>query len=173
MADPAPVYHPPVHRLRLTATLAAVALAAACATAPPAPPPPPPAPEPAPVAAAPPLPSGSAALEEAERLLADGADLPLVARLLVAAGDEDPRRDLLAGQLAELCDDDEAAAAAYGRFLARAEDDEVRLRRALALERLGRAGEVRDDLARLRPATRAGQPAPARRKLRPLLPSAR
>jgi hypothetical protein len=156
----------------LRAALAAAALAAACATAPPAPPPLAAA-APAPPPVAPPLPAGVAALDEAARLLADGADLPLVARLLEAAGDGDPRRDLLAGQLAELLGDDEAAAAAYQRFLSGVDDDEVRLRRALALERLGRAGEVREDLARLRPPARAEQPAPSRRKLRPLLPSAR
>jgi len=155
---------------RLLPILTASALAAACATAPPAPPPAPvvEAPPPAP----PPLPGGGAALDEAARLLADGQDLPMVARLLEAAGDGDPRRDLLAGQLAELTGDDAAAEAAYARFLAAVDDDEVRLRRALALERLGRGDEVREELDRLRPARRA-EPAAARRKLRPLLPSAR
>jgi len=156
---------------RLLPTLAAAALAAACATTPP-PPPPAPVAAPAPPPGPPPLPAGAAALEEAARLLADGEDLPMVARLLEAAGDEDPRRDLLAGQLAELTGDDAAAEAAYARFLARVDDDEVRLRRALALERLGRGDEVREDLARLRPARRADPPA-SKRKLRPLLPSAR
>jgi hypothetical protein len=129
-------------------------------------------PEPLRPPALPPLPTGRAALDEAARLLADGADLPMVARLLDSADGADPRRDLLAGQLAELIGDDEVAALAYARFLQRVDDDEVRLRRALVLERLGRADEVREDLARLRPAPLADPP-PSRRKLRPLLPSAR
>jgi hypothetical protein len=88
---------------------------------------------------------------------------------------EVPRRDLLLGQLAELRGDDASAELAYGRYLSRVEDDEVRLRRALALERLGRGEEVQEDLARLRqaPPPAREQPGQAARKLRPLKPSTR
>jgi len=175
MAPGGPVYHPAVDRRPLAAALLAAALGAACASAP-TPPPPSLALLSPQTTAAPALPEGEAArLDEAARLLADGTDLPVVARLLAAADPADPRRDLLAGQLAELSGDDAAAEAAYGHYLSRVEDDEVRLRRALALERLGRAEEVRADLDRLRPAQPGeakGSP-PPRRKLRPLLPSSR
>jgi hypothetical protein len=121
------------------------------------------------------LPAPEARLDEAARLLADGYDLDRAGALLASVPAEAPRRALLEGQLAELRGDDASAEQAYGRYLAGVEDDEVRLRRALALERLGRGEEAEEDLARLRPA-----PAPPReqpglpaRRLRPLKPSAR
>lgn len=182
-------------RLALLTPLAALAFAG-CATAPPvAPWPGPnmvtPARPPAQVAAAsparpppgpPPAPSPAeieARLAEAARLLSDGASLDRVEALLAGVPPRTRGRDLLLGQLAELRGEDAAAAEAYGRALAAVEDDEVRLRRALALERLGRGDEVAADLARLRPEP-AGRPADAdpaakapARKLRPLLPSSR
>ncbi len=179
------VYHPPVtapaprRQAPARLALACLALAAAadlqaCAGAPPAPTPPPPVVEaPPPPPALPPLPTGAAALDEAARLLADGVDLPMVVRLLEQGTPGDPRRDVLAGQLAELTGDDAAAEAAYRRALAVSDDDEVRLRRALVLERLGRGEEARADLERLRAARPASAATPGKRKLRPLLPSAR
>ncbi len=98
-----------------------------------------------------------------------------MATLLAAVGPGAPRRDLMIGQLAELTGDDAGAAAAYGRALAYGDDDEVRLKRALALERLGRGAEAEADLRRLRPAGPQEPDAEARpeRKLRPLRPSSR
>jgi len=145
----------------------------ACATAPPAPSPAPPRAEARPAPPALP-PTEAARLDEAARLLADGAGLERAALLLAAVAPGPSRRDLLLGQLAELRGDDVTAVAAYELVLARGEDDEVRLRRALALERLGLGAEAADDLRRLRPAPRepALQPAPTR-QLRPLRPSSR
>ena len=147
--------------------LAAVcaALAAGCATAPPPPPPPPP-----PVAPAPPPPpvlGVGERLDLAARLLADGTDLPRVRLLLDGVPPRSARRDQLLGQLAELSGDDAGAVEAYDRSLARMEDDDVRLRRALLLERMGRGDEVKADLERLRPPPPASRKKPER-KLRPL-----
>ncbi len=181
-------------RLAPSAPLAALLLAA-CASAPPVKPwpgpnmvaPPqatapvalatparPPAPRPPPDPA-----EVEARLTEAARLLSDGASLERVEALLASVPASAPGRDLRLGQLAELRGDDEAAALAYGRALAQQDDEEVRLRRALALERLGRGDEVAEELARLRrpPAEGPVEPAPVartpNRKLRPLLPSSR
>jgi hypothetical protein len=65
--------------------------------------------------------------------------------------------------------------AAYDRVLARGPDEEVRLRRALALERLGRATEASSDLRLLReaPAREPDDEARPARTLRPLKPSSR
>lgn len=160
---------------RLAATLL---LLTACASAPPAPRPLAP-----PRAAAPPSaplpPTEADRLQEAARLLADGTRLDRVAALLAAVEPGAPRRDVLLGQLAELGGDDAGAVTAYGRALALDDDDEVRLRRALALERLGRSAEAEADLRRLRAWERIPGPeepgAEARpaRKLRPLRPSSR
>jgi len=140
-------------------------LGAGCAAAPPPPPPS--------AVVVPAAPQGEAALDEAARLLADGAELPRAAELLAAAPPGGARREVLLGQLAELSGDDAAAEAAYARALAIAEDDDVRLRRALVLERLGRGDEVRPELERLRAqAARPAEPSAARR-LRPLRPSSR
>ncbi|HET9551970.1 MAG TPA: hypothetical protein VFP50_03300 [Anaeromyxobacteraceae bacterium] len=149
--------------------LAAAVLA--CASAPTPPPPPPP---PVVVAPPPPPPSEAVRLAAAARFLADGVELEQAQALLDGIGPGDPRRDQLLGQLAELRGDDQAAEAAYSRALAKVDDDDVRLRRALALERLGRGAEVKEDLARLRPAAEAKpHEVAAKRKLRPLLPSSR
>jgi len=145
--------------LALAATLCA-ALAGGCATTPP-PPPPPVAPEP------PPLGVGER-LDLAARLLADGTDLPRVRLLLEGVPPRSARRDQLLGQLAELSGDDAGAVLAYDRSLARMDDDDVRLRRALLLERLGRADEVRADLERLRPPAPPAAKKKPERKLRPL-----
>ena len=151
----------------------AALLLAGCATAPPPPPPPPRAVavQPPP----PPPPSEAELLAEASRLVADGVRLERAAALLAAVSPAAPGRDLLAGQLAELRGDDAGAVAAYDRVLARAPDEEVRLRRALALERLGRGAEVASDLRALRePAAREPEGAPPPpRHLRPLKPSSR
>lgn len=163
---------------RLAAALLALA---ACATTTPAPPP---APPPPPAVAAPPaLPALPASdgerLDEAARLLADGVALERASLLLAAVAPGPPRRELLVGQLSELTGDDAGAVAAYERVLAHGDDDEVRLRRALALERLGRGAEAAADLGRLRevaaPAPAPAEPEPERpaRKLRPLRPSSR
>jgi hypothetical protein len=158
---------------------------AACASAQPQPAPPSlasPALTPAPAAASgragpparPPPPTDATLLDEAARLLADGVQLERADTLLAAVA-ASPRRDLLLGQLAELTGDDPGAVAAYDRVLARGSDDEVRLRRALALERMGRAAEVAGDLRRLRPdgASLAEPDAKPTRQLRPLKPSSR
>jgi tetratricopeptide (TPR) repeat protein len=114
-------------------------------------------------------------LDEAAGLLADGERLERVGQLLEAVAPGAPRRDQLLGQLAELLGDDAGALAAYDRALAGAPDAEVRLRRALVLQRLGREAEARAELDRLQ-----AEPPPAGapvkrppRKLRPLKPSSR
>jgi tetratricopeptide (TPR) repeat protein len=151
----------------------ALLLLAACATAPP-PPPPPPAPPQAVAQPRPALPPSEAGrLDEAARLLADGVDLPRAVVLLAAVAPS-ARRNLLLGQLAELCGEDADAVAFYDQVLAAGDDDEVRLRRALALERLGRGQEAADDLKRLRAVEpRPPPPTPPPRALRPLKPSSR
>jgi hypothetical protein len=165
-------------RLVTPLLLAACAACAACAGAPPVPRPPPP-PPPSPQALAPPAPplppTEAERLDEAARLLADGVRLERAALLLAAVAPGAPRRDLLLGQLAELSGDDAGAAAAYERVLAKGEDGEVRLRRALALERLGRGAEVEAELRSLREAGRREPEAEVRtaRTLRPLRPSSR
>lgn len=155
--------------------LSALAVLAACASSPP--------PRPAPVAAAPapppilpPLPpTDPERLDEAARLLADGTGLDRAALLLASVEAGPPRREILLGQLAELTGDDAGAVAAYERALAAGDDGEIRLRRALALERLGRGEEAEADLGRLRAAApREAEPEPRPdRKLRPLRPSSR
>jgi len=159
----------PVRRAAAALGMAA-ALASACAGA--RPPPtsagtsvPPAAAQPE---AAPAPPNPAERLDEAARLLADGLDLPRVQALLAEVPPGPARREVLLGQLAELSSDDAGAAAAYGRALGLQDDDEVRLRRALALERLGRGDEVKDDLARLRPPPPAKAVQKPERKLRPL-----
>lgn len=95
-------------------------------------------------------------LELAELLVAggEGEDLPRAETVLagVRRRTVDARWDLACARLAELRGDDEAAQAAYGRALFVAEDADVRLRRALALERLGRAEDAARELERARAA---------------------
>lgn len=93
-------------------------------------------------------------IELAELLVADGEELPRVETVLagVRRRTVDARWDLACARLAELRGDDDAAQAAYGRALFVREDPDVRLRRALALERLGRADEAARELERARAA---------------------
>jgi predicted Zn-dependent protease len=57
---------------------------------------------------------------------------------------------LVLARLAEARGDDEGAAAAFALALASVDDPEARLRRALALNRLGRKGEATVELERVR-----------------------
>jgi len=86
----------------------------------------------------------------ADLLLLDGGDPDHVAALLAGARAPDGRHHLLAARLAELRGDDVEAAAAYGLALSRQDDVDVRLRRALALDRLGRTDEAMPELERVR-----------------------
>ena len=91
-------------------------------------------------------------LELADLLIVDGGDLDRAEALLASvhpAGDG--RLFLVLGRLADARGNDEGAAAAYGEALAVLDDPDARLRRALALERLGRRGEAIAELERLRP----------------------
>lgn len=97
-------------------------------------------------------PSDALRLDLADLLVADGRDLDQAAALVADVRDReaDVRYDLLSARLAELRGDDAAAADAYARAVARAEDADVRLRRASALERLGRTAEAASELERVR-----------------------
>jgi predicted Zn-dependent protease len=89
-------------------------------------------------------------LELADLLVADGQELDRAGALLDGLPDSDGRLSLVRARLCEARTDDAGAAVAYGAALAVADDPDARLRRALALERLGRMGEER------RRATRPG-----------------
>jgi predicted Zn-dependent protease len=90
-------------------------------------------------------------LELADLLLSDGRENDRVAALLEAVRARDRARwHLLTARLAEARGDDPAAVDAYGRALAGADDPDARFRRALALERLGRADEAIAELERVR-----------------------
>jgi len=91
-----------------------------------------------------------ARLELADLLLSDGAELDRAAELLAGVRAPRTRAQVLTGRLAELRADDAGAAAAYGRALESGEDPDVRLRRALALDRLGRSPEAIEELRRVR-----------------------
>jgi tetratricopeptide (TPR) repeat protein len=91
-----------------------------------------------------------ARLELADLLLADGTELDRAAALLAGVRTPGFRGQLLSARLAELRGDDAGAADAYARALASGDDPDVRLRRALALDRLGRAGEATTELERVR-----------------------
>ena len=91
-------------------------------------------------------------LELADLLVADGADLDRAGAMVLAVPAGSPGRDALLGRLAALRGDWITAEVAYARQLALADDPEVRLRRALALERLGREAEAIAELERLRDA---------------------
>jgi len=97
--------------------------------------------------------SAEARIELADLLLADARELERAGALLagVPAGDG-ARVHLLGARLAELRADDAGAAAAYARALEAADDPDVRLRRALALDRLGRSAEATLELERVRAA---------------------
>jgi tetratricopeptide (TPR) repeat protein len=96
----------------------------------------------------------AARLELADLLLSDGSDLELASALLAWVREPGTRGRLLSASLAELRGDDGAAAAAYARALEVANDPDVRVRRALALERLGRRDEATRELERVREARR-------------------
>lgn len=89
----------------------------------------------------------------ADLLVADGVDLDRAAAMLSALPPSHPQRDVALGRLAEQRHEDAAAEAAYARQLARGPDPQVQLRRALALERLGRLSEAIAELERLRAAS--------------------
>ncbi|HET8734584.1 MAG TPA: tetratricopeptide repeat protein [Anaeromyxobacteraceae bacterium] len=91
--------------------------------------------------------SDEARLELAGQLVADGRDLDRAARLVAEARPAGgARARALEGELAELRGDDPGAATAYASALEASPDPDVRLRRALVLERLGRADEALREL---------------------------
>ncbi|WP_245530010.1 tetratricopeptide repeat protein [Anaeromyxobacter dehalogenans] len=94
--------------------------------------------------------SGEARLALADLLVADGRELDRAATLIGGAPEAAavPRRRVLAGRLAELRGDDATAVAEYAAALDLGADAEVRVRRALALERLGRGDEALLELHR-------------------------
>jgi len=91
-------------------------------------------------------------LELAELLLSEGSDPDRAEAVLAGVRRRavDARWDLACARLAEARGDDEDAQAAYGRALLVREDADVRLSRALALERLGRAGDAARELEQAR-----------------------
>lgn len=93
-------------------------------------------------------------LELADLLVADGRELDRAGALLGAvAPGADPRFQLVAARLAEARGDDAGAAEAYARALdGGMADPDVRLRRALVLERLGRGDEAIAELEQVRAA---------------------
>jgi len=91
-----------------------------------------------------------ARLELADLLVSDGAELDRAAELLAGVRARNARADLLSARLAELRADDASAAAAYARALEAGDDPDARLRRALALDRLGRSAEAIEELERVK-----------------------
>lgn len=92
-------------------------------------------------------------LELADLIVAEGREPYRAAVLLEGVRVRDGARWHLAnGRLAELRGDDRGAEAAYARALAEEDDPDVRLRRALVLERLGRFDEAAAQLELLRAA---------------------
>ncbi|HEY6100582.1 MAG TPA: tetratricopeptide repeat protein [Anaeromyxobacter sp.] len=89
-------------------------------------------------------------LELADLLVAEGNEVYFAAALLDGVRVRDGRWSLLAARVAELRGDDLAAADAYARALGAGDDPDARLRRALALERLGRLDEATAELERVR-----------------------
>lgn len=90
-------------------------------------------------------------LELADLLACDGRELDRASQLLYSIPARDGARwSLVAGRLAELRGDDRGTAEGYAVALAAADDPDVRFRRALALERLGRAEEATAELERVR-----------------------
>ncbi|WP_248360210.1 tetratricopeptide repeat protein [Anaeromyxobacter oryzae] len=93
-----------------------------------------------------------ARLEFADILLSNGSDVDRAAALLAGVRAPGARGQVLSAWLAEFRGDDAGAAAAYAKALELADDPDVRLRRALALERLGWADEAIRELERVRDA---------------------
>jgi predicted Zn-dependent protease len=90
-------------------------------------------------------------VELADLLVSDGREPARAAALLDGMRARDGARwNAVSGRLAEVRGDDAAAADAYGRALAAADDPDLRFRRALALERLARADEATAELERVR-----------------------
>jgi uncharacterized protein (TIGR02996 family) len=91
-----------------------------------------------------------ARLAFADLLLSEGRELDRAAAILAGVREPGRHGHLLSASLAELRGDDAGAAAAYARALEAANDPDVRLRRALTLERLGRGAEAIQELERVR-----------------------
>jgi tetratricopeptide (TPR) repeat protein len=90
-------------------------------------------------------------IELADLLVADGRELPRARGLLAGVGSPvAPGLHLALARLAEAEGDLGTAASAYGLALEADDDPDVRLRRALALERLGREDEATAELERIR-----------------------
>ncbi len=96
---------------------------------------------------------GEICLALADLLVADGVELDRAGGMLAALPETFPGRDEAQGRLAEQRGDFAGAEVAYARQLARRPDPQVQLRRALALEKLGRLAEAIIELERLRAAT--------------------
>lgn len=95
--------------------------------------------------------SDAVRVELADVLVAEGQDLDRAAALLDGVADTpDGHVSLVRARLCEARGDDAGAAAAYGLALAGTDDPAARLRRALALERLGRTRDEIVELERLR-----------------------
>jgi len=92
-------------------------------------------------------------IELADLLVVDGADLARAGALLAGVADRGaPRLHLVLARLAEARGDDAGAEAEYAIVLATTDDPDLRLRRALALERLGRTGDAVAELEQVRAA---------------------
>jgi thioredoxin-like negative regulator of GroEL len=97
--------------------------------------------------------SDAVRVELADLLLADGRDVARAGEILGAVRQREGRRyHLLAAHHAELSGDDASAAARYGLALEEQPDPDIRLRRALSLERAGRPEEAVAELALVRDA---------------------
>jgi tetratricopeptide (TPR) repeat protein len=93
----------------------------------------------------------AARVELADLLVSQGEDLTRAEELLRPVSESGPLH-LVRARLAEARGDDALAATEYGTALAVGEDPDARLRRALALERLGRWEESIAELERVRAA---------------------
>ena len=92
-------------------------------------------------------------IELADLLVVDGADLTRAGALLAGVADRGATRlHLVLARLAEAQGRDAVAEAEYAIALATMDDPDLRLRRALALERLGRAGDAVAELEQVRAA---------------------